>query len=996
MIRRKPQRSRGVILTPIGLAKLIEAKAQVEIAENFGNRITFEAWGERTELDKRTIARIFSGSEGVDRRSLEQFFRALSLTLAPEDYTKATTQQRRTTVEVAQTRRDWSEAVSVSAFYDREDEFTQLHAAILTERCRVMAIIGMGGIGKTALAAKLAEFISPQFDYVVWKSLRSAPPLDEILTNLIQFLSNQQETAADLPTATTDKITRLLTYLQQHRCLLIFDNVESILSSQQQAGYYQPGYETYGELWQRAAESAHQSCLLLTSREKPREVGILEGPQVHSLPLQGLSISSGKELCVEKGEFSGSDIEWECLINHYAGNPLALKMVAAGIQMFLGGSLAAYLAQIRQGALMFADIRDLLERQFERLSASEQEVMHWLAINRELISLGALQADLVTPAAQRRLSKTLLSLRRRSLIEMGTTGFTLQPVVMEYVIERLVEQVCAEVTSQQLKLTKSHALMKAASQDYIREMQVRLILDPILQELQTVWSTKLNLENQLLQLLNGLQEATLLEPDYTAGNILNLLCRLETDLTGHDFSGLTVWQADLRHVILHNVNFAQAHLAKSTFAETFGAIWSVAFSPDGNTLAVGDSNGEIRLYQVENGQHLLSYQEHTNVVSSLAFSPDGQILASGSSDHQVKLWNIHTGQCLQTFQGHQSEVWSVAFSLEGQMLASASYDGTVKLWQVTTGACLRTLAELDSYVFSAIFTLDGQMLLSSSNQTIKFWNPHTGECYRTLVGHDDFIRMLRLSPDGQTLASGSEDGTVKLWNMSNGECLRTLSGHTNKIFAIAFNAQGDILASSSFDQTIKLWRISTGECIKTLHGHISWVLSIAFGQDNLLASGGGDQRIRLWNINQGHCLRTFQGYAQSIRSLAFASQSLTHRTDTAVRMGDRPPSTFMPDDFNSQILASGCQDGAIRLWCTQTHQLLKTLKGHQAGVLSVAFHPYRQILASGSEDQTLKLWAIETGQPLKTLQQHRAAVTSIAFSPEGRILGSGSEDCTLK
>ncbi|NET36945.1 MAG: NACHT domain-containing protein, partial [Cyanothece sp. SIO1E1] len=358
MRSQRPQRSRGVILTPIGLAKLSAAKAQVEMAENFGNRITFEAWGERTELDKRTIARIFSGSEGVDRRSLEQFFRALSLTLAPEDYTKATTQQRRTTVEVAQTRRDWSEAVSVPAFYDREDEFTQLHAAILTERCRVMAIIGMGGIGKTALAAKLAEFISPQFDYVAWKSLRSAPPLNDILTNLIQFLSNQQETAADLPTATTDKITRLLAYLQQHRCLLIFDNVESILLGQQPAGYYQPGYESYGELWQRMAESAHQSCLLLTSREKPREVGILEGPQVRSLALQGLSMPSGRELCLEKGEFSGSDLEWERLIEHYAGNPLALKMVAAGMQMFLGGSLTAYLAQIRQGVLMFEDIRD--------------------------------------------------------------------------------------------------------------------------------------------------------------------------------------------------------------------------------------------------------------------------------------------------------------------------------------------------------------------------------------------------------------------------------------------------------------------------------------------------------------------------------------------------------------------------------------------------------------------------------------------------------------
>ncbi|NET37486.1 MAG: AAA family ATPase [Cyanothece sp. SIO1E1] len=286
MIRRKPQRSRGVILTPIGLAKVTAAKAQIEMAENFGNRITFEAWGERTELDKRTIARIFSGNERVDRRSLEQFFRALALALEPEDYTKAPMPPNRTSAEASQTRMDWGEAVSVPAFYDREDEFAQLQAAILTERCRVMAIIGMGGIGKTALAARFAESISPQFDYVVWKSLRSTPALDEILVSLIQFLSNSTDTSADLPAAIPDKITRLVAYLQQHRCLLILDNVESILVGQQQAGYYQPGYEPYGELWRRVAESAHQSCLVLTSREKPREVGILEGPQVRSLARQ--------------------------------------------------------------------------------------------------------------------------------------------------------------------------------------------------------------------------------------------------------------------------------------------------------------------------------------------------------------------------------------------------------------------------------------------------------------------------------------------------------------------------------------------------------------------------------------------------------------------------------------------------------------------------------------------------------------------------------------
>jgi WD40 repeat protein len=188
------------------------------------------------------------------------------------------------------------------------------------------------------------------------------------------------------------------------------------------------------------------------------------------------------------------------------------------------------------------------------------------------------------------------------------------------------------------------------------------------------------------------QAATL--PDkagYAAGNLLNLLCHLELDLTGYDFSGLAVWQAFLRDVDLHEVNFAGADIARSVFTETMPSIFSVVFSPDGSLMALGDYASNIHLWHVAERKKLFTFKGHTRPVWSLAFSPDNQLLASSSDDHTLKLWNIHTGHCLRTLAGHTGWVRTLAFSPDGQTIASGSYDQTVKLWDVPGGECRLTL-----------------------------------------------------------------------------------------------------------------------------------------------------------------------------------------------------------------------------------------------------------------------------------------------------------------
>ncbi|MGL5881399.1 MAG: NB-ARC domain-containing protein, partial [Xenococcaceae cyanobacterium] len=170
---------------------------------------------------------------------------------------------------------DWGEAVDVATFYGRSEELATLGQWIKNDLCRLVAVLGMGGMGKTALSIALAENLQSEFEYIVWRSLRNAPPLAELLGGIVEFLSHQQETAATLSQELDRCISLLLEYLRHHRCLLVLDNVESILRGGEHAGQYREGYQAYGELLQRIGEVRHTSCLVLTSREKPKEIVLL-------------------------------------------------------------------------------------------------------------------------------------------------------------------------------------------------------------------------------------------------------------------------------------------------------------------------------------------------------------------------------------------------------------------------------------------------------------------------------------------------------------------------------------------------------------------------------------------------------------------------------------------------------------------------------------------------------------------------------------------------
>jgi WD40 repeat protein/transcriptional regulator with XRE-family HTH domain len=932
-----------------------------------------------------------------------------------------------------------AEAPSISRFYGREQEIAELSHWIQQDKCKQVSVFGIGGIGKTTLAAQLVEqfrlrSIPNDFDYIFWRSLQSLPPLERLLEDVILFISEGQ--SVHLPEGEDSKISMFLNLLHQHRCLLVLDNFESVLESRSTVGNYRKGYEGYARLIQRIGSSRHKSCLLLTSREKPGEIIYLEGKTspVRSMELTGIVQPLIVESMLEGEELRGDDAAWNALIERCSGNPLALKLTSANIREIFAGDIASFL---QESGAAFGGIHVLIDQQFHRLSNAEQDVMYWLAIRCEQTPLSELSQDILEPTLRKALPTVLESLRRRFMIDVPAPArFALQPVITDYVIDAFVNKVCDEIMSGKLDVFASHALIKAQARDYVREDQERQVLRPVVDYLVNELGRE-GAENRLRDLLALLRARRAQTAEYAAGNALNMLLYLNNaHLSDLDCSYLSLWQGYLRGATLHNVNFAHTYIQRTVFNETFKGVLSVAISPDGKLLAAGTLDGAIWLWDTANGelQSVCRDGEANWVCWSVAFSPDGTILAGGSEDWHIRLWSVQRGELLTTLRGHTSWVYSVAFSADGSLLASGSHDRTIRLWDVANVAKAECVQVLDlektcvdsekTRVKAVRFSPSGTLLASGSEDgTIRLWDTSSlapdQKPLKEWHADNGTVFSLRFSPDGRILASGGEDRIVYLWDVESGKRISSFKGHTDRILSIAFSREGDMLASGSEDQTIRLWRVKNGECFRVLQDHNDRVWSVMFSPvEDTLVSGGIDHTIHFWDVSQGRCLkiRTLQGYANSIRSVAFNAQGellaggsddhsiylwpvdqKQHVNGLRKRLYGHTnliwSVSFSP---TAEVLVSGGDDKVIRLWDVKKGELVQEFVGHSTWVRSISFSPDGKLLASSSVGKTIRIWDVEWGKYLYTLRGHANRVKSVAFSPDGNLLASASDDHTIR
>jgi WD40 repeat protein len=938
----------------------------------------------------------------------------------------------------------WGEAPDITLFYDRSAELELLKSWIASERCRVVAILGMGGIGKTLLATVVARQLAHSFDWLIWRTLRDAPTLEETINFILQYLSGGAPERKGEP-----GVSSLLAIMRQKRCLLVLDNVETILTGGEQGSHFRQGYEAYSVFFRSMAESEHQSCVLLTSREKPASLdfGFSMSRKARALTLDGLGAADGQQL-LQSFDLSGTPAEWQALVTRYSGNPLALKLVADTIHEVFNDRIGAYL---QAGGLVTPAISQLLDGQLERVTPLEQDILYWLAIERKPINLDELLEDMLQPRSREALVQALLGLRRRSLIEKSDDCFTLQNVILEYVTDRLAQQVGQELCADRLDVVHRLALLKADSEDYVRESQVRLILQPVA-ELLTDNLGQAGVRAQLLRLLAQARSQGEHLPSYTGGNILNLMLHMLQDVGGADFSGLCVWQAFMRDADLPAVNFRQADLSKSVFSNTLAGVdniavspdgrylalaagqniqvwrlpthelvaileghkdlvWSVTFSLDGDTLFSGSADRSVRVWDVQNHSLKRIFRAHNGWVWSLAISPDGALLASAGEDQAIYIWDARRGDLLEALPGHRGPVRCLAFAPDGQVLASGSMDRTIHVWDIRNRLLLRILSNPLGAVNAVAFSQDGAHLMSGgSDGVVLVWDWRAGQTRNELHGHSGAVSSLAVHPGGGLAASGSYDGSIRLWDVQAGQEAGVLRVHNQPVKAVVFSQDGQVLISGGYDQTVRFWDTGTRQLQHTIRGHTFQIDSIAFSQDGeYLASCSTDYAVRVWKIHTGSLQHMLRGHTRWVAAAAFSpdgSLLASGSYDRTVRVWQARTGRLRTildgqnwiwavtfDPGGTRLAAAGAGPH-IRVWDVETGQLTADFHGEAGDISYLAFCPTLPLLASCGGDQTVRLWDYRSGQAAGVLAGYHAPVSWAAFSADGSRLVSIARDGT--
>ena len=395
---------------------------------------------------------------------------------------------------------------------------------------------------------------------------------------------------------------------------------------------------------------------------------------------------------------------------------------------------------------------------------------------------------------------------------------------------------------------------------------------------------------------------------------------------------------------------------------------SVAITSAGGRAVTASRDHTARVWDVASGhcEHVL--EGHTSEVVSVAVTSDGTRAVTGSVDDTARVWNLASGRCEHVLEGHKLGVGSVAVSADGTRAITGSEDHDARVWDVASGRCEHVLEGHKLGVGSVAVSADGaRAVTGSEDHDARVWDLASGHCEHVLEGHKLGVGSVAVSADGARAVTGSEDHDARVWDVASGHCEHVLEGHTSGVVSVAVTSDGARALTASADHDARVWDVASGRCEHVLEGHKLGVWSVAVSADGTRAvTGSEDHDARVWDLASGRCEHVLEGHKRDIGSVAVSAHGIRAIT--------------------------GSEDDTARVWNLASKRRENVLGDHKLGVGSVAVSADGTRAVTGSRDRTARVWDVASGRCEHVLQGHKLGVGSVAVSADGARAVTGSED----
>lgn len=454
-------------------------------------------------------------------------------------------------------------------------------------------------------------------------------------------------------------------------------------------------------------------------------------------------------------------------------------------------------------------------------------------------------------------------------------------------------------------------------------------------------------------------------------------------------------------------------------------ILAVAVSPDARQAILGLCDCTLKVLDLESGRELATLRGHTGAIGAIAVTPDWRRVVTGSEDGTLMLWDPKSWQALCTIAPRRTIIRAVAITSDGRRAVAGGEDHMLYVWDLESGRQLRTLKGHTRRVMALAMVPDGRRIVSGSeDNTVKVWDFETGQELQTLYGHRRGIYAVAVTPDGRRIISGSDDHTLKLWDLKSGLEMCTFRGHAGLVTTVVVAPDGRHIVSGAEDSTLKVWDLESTLLLRTLEGHADRVRAVAIMPDGKhVVSGSLDEKLNMWNLEDRRRMWQPAGHGDSAAALAVtpdgrlavSASGSAISTDNTLKIwdiesmrelrtirGHSREITAVAVTPDSRHAVTGCGDGTLKVWDLETGCQLRALKGHVGRICAVTVTPDGSRVVSGAGNNvaagrnTIKVCDLRSGRELRTLQGHKGWVCAVAVSSDGRHVVSGSEDRTLR